>query len=190
MSSTLTDYPWLDRADGGPNGQGILDLIETAAKTGTLHDLPPEFLTLENLTQVGTDGEIPVHGMAANGQLYLAPSGLLIEKYLLWKDRTGWTPLHYAAQHEFLEQVPIKHINPITMQTETINPGVTPLRLALNGQQQLKQRHFLNETRIFSMMDEERAAWLELFRSYQIDEPQIIEHLTRNYASLANWRTL
>jgi len=129
--------------------------LHYAAEAGTLHLMPAEYLTVENLlvgstkevrlsdsTAAGTMagdivrpiGTTPMHNAASRGYLAQVPVGVLTEESLLTQDSVGSTPVHCAARCGMLDKFPKSKLNERNMLVED-DAGYSPLhRAAYAGQ--------------------------------------------------------
>jgi hypothetical protein len=77
------------------------NLYHWAAKKRTLQNIPPEFLTKENLLLPNNDGWTCLHLAALWGCLDKIPKELLTKDHLLQESRQGYNSLHFAAWSPF-----------------------------------------------------------------------------------------
>jgi hypothetical protein len=82
------------------------NLYHWAAKKRTLQNIPPEFLTKENLLLPNNDGWTCLHLAALWGCLDKIPKELLTKDHLLQESRQGYNCLHFAAWRGHLTQIP------------------------------------------------------------------------------------
>jgi ankyrin repeat protein len=94
--------------------------LYTAAKLGTLRDVPAEMLTEKTLTSVDEDtGYAPIHIVAIFGHLDQIPQGRLTREVISAPSQDKLNALHYAARSRHLAQVPKELLTPELLGDQT-----------------------------------------------------------------------
>lgn len=104
-----------------------------AALRNSFDLIPKEYLTVDLLLEADTNGYSGFHALAQGSALGKLPAGILKSDHLVLADKTGTTPLHWAAKRD-LSQIPTGLVSPAAFLLRNY-ADVTPLHWAATSSQ-------------------------------------------------------
>jgi len=100
-----------EMVNASPNIDGVTNLVELAILSNTFSKFPKELITPKSLISLNGRMETTLHIAADKKQLKYIPKHLFNKKNLAKPNgAAGSTPMHYAAQHGCLDQIPKKFL--------------------------------------------------------------------------------